>query len=77
MEKYVEDELKKLGNRMRMLRIKKGHSSLEKFAFENDLPRVLYGNYEKGKGNITYRNLLKVAHALDVSIGDFFSEGFD
>ncbi len=77
MDKYIEEELKKLGSRMKTLRIKKGYMSLEKFAFENDLPRVLYGNYEKGKGNITYRNLLKVAKALDVSISDFFSEGFE
>lgn len=67
----------KLGKRMRELRIKKGYNSFEAFAYDNDLPRVLYGNYEKGAGNITYKNLLKVIKALDVSFKDFFSTGFD
>ena len=68
---------KKLGNRMRELRIQKGYKSAEIFAYDNDLSRVLYGNYEKGQGNITYKNLLKVIRALGVSIADFFSQGFD
>lgn len=67
----------KLGKRMRELRIKKGFNSFEAFAYENDLPRMLYGNYKQGVGNITYKNLLKVVKALGVSISDFFSEGFD
>lgn len=66
----------KLGQRMRELRIKKGYNSFESFAYDNDLPRVLYGNYEKGEGNITFKNLLKVIKALDVSIKEFFNEGF-
>ena len=66
----------KLGKRMRELRIKKGYNSFESFAYDNDLPRVLYGNYEKGEGNITFKNLLKVINALNISIKEFFSEGF-
>lgn len=77
MDKNIEGELKKLGDRMKSIRIKKGHSNLEKFAFDNELPRALYGNYEKGKGNVTYKNLVKVIKALDISIKDFFSEGFN
>lgn len=67
----------KLGKRMRELRIKNGYKSFEAFAYDNDLPRVLYGNYEKGVGNITYKNLLKVIKALKVSVKEFFNEGFD
>lgn len=70
-------EYTRLGKRMRELRIKRGYSSFESFAYDNDLPRVLYGNYEKGEGNITYKNLLKVIKALNVSITEFFSEGFN
>jgi len=75
-ESPAEDFLK-LGKRMRELRIKKGYNSFEAFAYDNDLPRVLYGNYEKGTGNITYKNLLKVIKALDVSFKEFFSTGID
>jgi len=70
-------DLKGLGNRMKQLRIKKGYSSFETFAYDHDLPRVLYGNYEKGEGNITYKNLMKVIYALGVSVKEFYSEGFD
>jgi transcriptional regulator with XRE-family HTH domain len=70
-------EMQKLGDRFKSLRLKKGYTSLEKFAFDNELSRVLYSNYESGKGNITYKNLLKVTKALDISLKDFFSEGFD
>lgn len=73
----VNTDFTKLGKRMRELRIKKGYNSFESFAYDNDLPRVLYGNYEKGEGNITYKNLLKVIKALNVSITEFFSEGFN
>lgn len=58
---------------MRELRIKKGYNSFETFAYDNDLPRVLYGNYEKGVGNITYKNLLKVVRAMNISINEFFN----
>jgi transcriptional regulator with XRE-family HTH domain len=70
-------DLQKLGDRLKKLRIKKGYVSVERFAFDNDLSRVLYSNYESGKGNITYKNLLKVTGALGISLKDFFSEGFD
>ncbi|MGZ4056874.1 MAG: helix-turn-helix domain-containing protein [Bacteroidia bacterium] len=70
-------DFEKLGKRMRELRIRKGYKSFETFAYENDLPRVLYGNYEQGIGNITYKNLIKIIKALDVSVAEFFSEGFN
>ena len=67
----------KLGNRMRELRLKKGYSSAEIFSYDHEISRVLYGKYEKGDGNVTYKNLLKIIRALDVSIAEFFSKGFD
>ena len=65
-----------LGNRLRNLRLEKGHISLEKFANDCKISRSLYSNYEYGNGNITYKNLLKVTRALKISLKDFFSEGF-
>lgn len=73
----VDSDFIKLGKRMRELRIKSGYKSFEIFAYDHNLPRVLYGNYEKGSGNITYKNLLKVIKAFNISVSDFFSEGFD
>lgn len=70
-------DLQKLGDRLKALRLKRGYTSLERFAFDNELSRVLYSNYESGKGNITFKNLLKVTKALNISLKEFFSEGFD
>lgn len=76
LKKPITTDAKKLGMRLRSLRLAKGHTSQERFAFENDLSRVLYNNWETGRGNITYRNLVKVTRALDVTLKEFFSEGF-
>lgn len=76
MKTATSHPYQKLGNRLKALRLAKGYHSLEKFAFANEISRVLYSNYESGKGNITFKNLLKVTKALDISLKDFFSEGF-
>ncbi len=75
--KGIDSDLVKLGKRMRQLRIKKGYTSFEMFAYDNELPRVLYGNYEKGTGNITYKNLMKVIRSLGVSTTQIFNDEFD
>ena len=42
-------ELNKLAERIRSLRIKKGYSNYENFAYEHKIPRAQYGRYEKGR----------------------------
>lgn len=71
------DDRVDLGNRMRKIRIEKGFHSSEKFCRDNDMSRVLYANWESGKGNITYNNLMKVIDAFGVSVKEFFSDGFE
>ena len=73
---HKEEDLKKLGDRIRSLRLKKGYSNYENFAYEHDIARAQYGKYEKGE-DLRYTSLLKVIRALDVSVQEFFSEGFD
>lgn len=68
-------ELKKLGARIKALRIKKGYTNYENFAFENDIPRAQFGRYERGE-DLRYSSLLKVIKALGVTQKEFFSEGF-
>jgi transcriptional regulator with XRE-family HTH domain len=74
--KFKQEELKKLANRIKSLRIKKGYSNYENFAFENDIARSQYGKYEKGE-DLRYSSLMRVIKALGVSVEEFFSEGFD
>jgi hypothetical protein len=69
-------ELKKLGARIKALRIKKGYTNYENFAFEHDIPRAQFGRYERGE-DLRYSSLLKVIRALGVTQKEFFSEGFD
>lgn len=68
--------LKKLGSRIRALRIEAGYTSHESFAYEFDFPRTQYGRYERGH-NITFLNLVKIVKAFDMTLEEFFSEGFE
>ncbi len=68
-------DLKKLGDRIKSLRIKKGYTNYENFAFENDIPRAQYGRYERGE-DLRFSSLLKIINALNISVKEFFSEGF-
>ncbi len=72
-----DKELIKLGNRIRQLRIEKGHTNYENFAFDNDISRSQYGRYEKGESDLQYLTLLRIVKALGMSMEEFFSEGFD
>ncbi len=72
----ANQELKKLGSRIKSLRIKNGYSSYEQFAFEHEISRAQFGRYEQGK-DLQYSSLVKVCNALGISINEFFSEGFE
>lgn len=67
--------IKKIGNRLKQLRLQKGHKSYEVFAFENDIDRSQYGKYERG-ADMRVSSLVKILMALDISVEEFFSEGF-
>lgn len=71
-----EEYLKKLGKRIKELRINRGYTNYEYFAFEHNIGRAQYGKYETG-GNIQFNTLVKIIKALNISVKDFFSEGFD
>jgi len=55
--------------------MKKGYTSYEAFAFDNNIPRAQYGRYERGV-DLRCSSLKKVVDALDISMEEFFSEGF-
>lgn len=72
---YSQKQLENLGNRLKHFRTKKGFTNYEQFAFEHDLPRAQYGRYENGQ-DLRFSSLLKVLKAMDVSLEEFFKEGF-
>ena len=68
--------LKKLGKRIKEQRIKKGYTNYEYFAYEHEIGRAQYGKYETG-GNIQFDTLIKIISAFDLTVSEFFAEGFD
>jgi transcriptional regulator with XRE-family HTH domain len=68
--------LKRLGQRIRSLRESKNETNYEKFAFKHNLGRTQLWRYENGE-DLQFSSLLKVLKALDISLADFFKEGFD
>jgi len=77
VKKPEDDEvLRRLGNRLKQLRIAKGYSSQEIFAYEHNINRVQYSRYERGE-DIRFSTLIKVIQVFDITIEEFFSEGFE
>ncbi len=62
---------KLVGQKIRELRIKKGFSAYDGFAFTHELPRLNVLRAEQGKA-ITMTTLLKILNALEISPEDFF-----
>ncbi len=71
-----EVTLKKLGERIKQLRLKKGYTSYEYFAYEHNISRAQFGRYEKGQ-DLRISSLIKIVNAFNISLQEFFSEGFD
>ena len=70
-----EKDLQKVGNRIKELRIRRGYTSYEIFAFDNNINRAQFGRYERGE-DLRISSLLRILKALKVSPLEFFSEGF-
>lgn len=60
-----------LGKRIRRLREEKGISQ-EEFAALSGLDRAYYGGIERGERNVAVLNLIKIAVALEVDVGELF-----
>jgi transcriptional regulator with XRE-family HTH domain len=69
-------QLEKLGKRLRELRLKKGYTSLEIFAYEHGFGRAQYGRYELGQ-DLQFTTLVRLVNCFEMSLEDFFVEGFN
>jgi len=68
----------KTAKRIKEIRIKNGYNNAEDFAYENDFSRSQYGKYEREQGSdMRLSTIVKITKALNISIQEFFSEGFD
>lgn len=69
--------LQNLSKRIKTLRKEKGFNSYELFAYDIDVSRTGMSNYESGNfDDIRLGTLLKIIDGLEISVPDFFSEGF-
>ena len=63
--------LVKLGEQIRALRTAAGYSQ-ESFAHSIGMARAYFGGVERGERNIASLNLIKIARALEVEVGELF-----
>lgn len=71
MAKQKNLQLVALGNQIRKVRKERGHSQ-EDFAALVDLDRAYYGGVERGERNVSALNLIRIAVALQVEVGELF-----
>lgn len=67
------EHMASIGEHIRSLRLRKGYSSAEIFAYEHDLNRVSYWRMEKGS-NITLKSLIRILDIHKVSLKEFFQD---
>ena len=76
MELEDNNQLSKLGNRLRYYRKLRGYTNYEHLAYDLGISRSQYGKYENG-GNIKFSTLCKILTFLNVSLKEFFTDGFE
>ena len=75
-EDFSDEYLKKLGERIKSLRIKANYKSYEFFAYDHNFSRAQWGRYENGQ-DLKFSSLVKVIKAFDMTLVEFFQEGFE
>jgi transcriptional regulator with XRE-family HTH domain len=70
----VEQILKRLGQRIRELRIERGFTSQEKFADHCGVDRTFAGHLETGRRDFRLSTIIRIAEALNVPIAELFLE---
>jgi transcriptional regulator with XRE-family HTH domain len=73
VDKNIELKINEISQKLKAIRLSKGYTSYETFAFENELNRVQYWRIESGK-NITLKTLIKVLDIHKISLKDFFED---
>jgi transcriptional regulator with XRE-family HTH domain len=71
-DEILSDLLEKVGKKLEELRKKKGYTSHETFAYDNEIPRVQYWRIEKGRANLTLKSLVKILAIHKLTVEEFF-----
>lgn len=65
--------ISQIGAHIKDLRIRKGYTSAEIFAYEHNLNRISYWRMEKGC-NITMASLFRILDIHQITLSEFFKE---
>ena len=71
-----DTQLINLGKRIKQLRIQRGYTSYEYFAYDHNISRAQFGRYEQGQ-DLRFSSLIKIINAFEITVQEFFSEGFE
>jgi len=69
----LDSRISKMAAKLKRMRIAKGYSSYEQFAWDNGINRVQYYRVESGH-NITTKTLLKILDIHKISLSEFCSD---
>ncbi len=69
-----EQRQKKIGERLKELRISRGYSSYRNFADEHDLEPKQYWRLEEGQVDFKISSLFRVLDIHEITIQEFFHE---
>ena len=69
----MDDILKRLGQRIREMRIHRGFASQEAFADYCKMHRTFLGHLETGRKDFRLTTIIRVADALGVSLSELFA----
>lgn len=73
-----DDFLQQLSKRIKKIRKEKGFNSYELFAYDIEISRAGMSKYEAGTfDDIRMRTLLKIIDGLEMTVKEFFADGFD
>lgn len=73
LDRNIDLKIKEISQKLKELRLSRGYTSYETFAFENELNRVQYWRIESGQ-NITLKTLIKVLEIHQISLSEFFKD---
>ena len=71
IKKPLDQRVRKICDKLKQIRIEKGYTSYENFAWDNDLPRVQYWRLENGV-NFRMESLLRILDVHKIKLEDFF-----
>ena len=66
-----DETLEQIGKQIREVRVSK-QLTQEEVAYHSELARSYYGDIERGTRNVSAINLVSIAKALNVQVGEFF-----